>query len=155
MNKVESIKKLREVTGLGLAECKEALDKTSTYDEAVQYLKANAKPSSKPVGAGGVFTYRHHNGLMGAILELQCGTDFVARSASFDALGSLLVRQVAAMNPQSVEELLEQEALNDGRKVGEVISSASARFNEPLVVARFTRYVLGVQTENSVDGYKK
>lgn len=144
MSKVEIIKKLREVTGLGLAECKDALDKTNDYDKAVAYLHEHAKPSSKPVGAGGVFTYTHHNRQLGAILELKCGTDFVSNSPGFHALGSSLVRQVAAMNPQTVEELLAQDALNENGTVGEVLKRASAQFNEPLVVTRFTRFVLGV-----------
>lgn len=143
MNKVETIKKLRELTGLGLKECKDAMEKTPDFDKALKYLQENAQPSSKPVGEGGIFTYTHHNRQMGAILELKCATDFVSRSPDFHKLGSSLVMHIAAMNPQTVEELLSQDSISEKATIKEIISLASAKFNEPIVISRFNRYRLG------------
>jgi elongation factor Ts len=142
---VAEIKKLREETGLGLAECKDAISLTKDYDSALKYLQENAKPSVKPVGAGGIFTYTHHNRLMGAILELHCATDFVSRSEDFHRLGSALVMHVAAMNPPDVEHLLNSELITENKPVRDVVAIHSAKFNEPVVIARFHRYVLGAR----------
>jgi elongation factor Ts len=150
MSKVEAIKKLREVTGLGLLECKAALEACNwNPDKALDYAKEHVRPSSKPVGAGAVFSYVHHNQQIGVLLELHCGTDFVARSEDFQKLGNALTMHVAAMDPRDVDGLLAQDYLKDNSiTVGDFIKAVSARFNEPIKVARFHRYILGVSTSH-------
>lgn len=145
MSKISAIKELREITGLGLLECKSALEATGwNLEKALNYAKDHVRPSTKPVGAGAVFSYVHHNQLIGVLLELHCGTDFVARSEDFQKLGNALTMHVAAMDPQNVDELLAQDYLKDeSTTVGEFIKVMSARFNEPVAVARFHRYVVG------------
>lgn len=144
-NKIEIIKKLRETTGMGLSECRKALDACSwDLEKATEHIKVNVRESDKPVGAGAVFSYVHHNFQIGALLELHCGTDFVARSDDFQKLGNMLVMHVAALAPNTVEELLSQDCLTmQGITLDFHIKSIAARFNEPVKVARFQRYVLG------------
>lgn len=146
MNKVELIKAVREATSLGVLECKKALEATNWhFDDAVKHAKENSRPSSKPVGAGAIFSYIHHNQLMGALLELHCATDFVARSEEFCKLGNDLALHVAAMHPVDVEELLAQPCLKDtSLTIGELLNTFSAKVNEPIKVQRFQRYILGV-----------
>ncbi len=148
-SKVEAIKKLRETTGLGLLECKAALEASNWNPvAALDYAKEHIKPSTKPVGAGAVFSYVHHNQLIGVLLELHCGTDFVARSEDFQKLGNALTMHIAAMEPKDAVELLSQDYLKDNTiTVGEFITAVAGRFNEPIKIARFHRYVLGVSSE--------
>jgi elongation factor Ts len=145
MNKIEAIKNLREVTGLGLAECKAALEATDwDADKALNYAKEHVKPSDKPVGAGAVFSYIHHNKTIGVLLELHCGTDFVTRSEGFQKLGNDLVVHIAGMDPKDVDDLLAQPYLRDtSLTVGDLIKQQAAKFNEPIKVSRFNRYFLG------------
>lgn len=146
MNKIELIKKLREVTGLGLNECKKALESTNwDYDSAFAFAKENIRPSTKPTGAGAVFSYIHHNQLIGVLLELHCATDFVAKSEEFSNLGNALAMHIAGMEPWDIDELLSQNSLkNSSITIETMLNEASARFNEPIRVKRFQRYALGV-----------
>src|SRR5262245_40461215 len=72
--------------------------------------------TSEATKAGGVFVYRHHDGSLGSMLVLVCDTDFLARSELFVRLGEDLARQVAALNPAGVEELLAQPFIRDGSR---------------------------------------
>ncbi len=146
MTKVEKVKKIREVTGLGLADCLKALVMSDDdFDKAVEYAKAHIKPSHKPVGAGAVFSYVHHNRKIGVLLELHCGTDFVSQNEDFQKLGGAISGHIAAMDPKTVDELLSQTYVkDDSMTMKNFIDMISARFNEPIKVARFTRYLLGV-----------
>lgn len=146
MNKVNLIKEVREITGLGIAECKNALEATNwQLDSAVKHAKENSKPSDKPVGAGAIFSYIHHNRLIGALLELHCATDFVARNEEFIKLGNDLVLHIAAMHPVDIDDLLNQPFLkNTAITVKTLIREFSAKVNEPIKVHRFHKYVLGV-----------
>jgi elongation factor Ts len=150
MSKVEAIKNLREITGMGLSECRKALN-ASNWDtnEAIEYLKTHARESNKPTESGAIFTYVHHNYQLGAILELHCGTDFAARSDDFQKLGNLLVIHVAALDPKSVEEFLAQKMLNTetDMTLGAYVKAVSARFGEPVKIFRFKRYLIGTSDE--------
>lgn len=145
MNKVELIKKFRAGTGLGLLQCKNALIETNwNLEEAIKYVKNNIRPSEKPTGSGAIFSYIHHNMSTGSLLELLCGTDFVARTEDFQKLGNTVAMHVTAMKPQSVEELLTQPYFKDNSiSVGDFIAVVAARFNEPIKVSRFKNFILG------------
>lgn len=144
-NKVDAVKKVRDLTGLGLNDCRAALDATDwDIDKAVTYAKEHATGSDKPVGAGAIFTYVHHNNLFGAILELHCGTDFVARNEDFQKLGNELALHIAGAAPTSITELLDQSHVKyPALSVEKHIEAVAARFNEPIKVARFHRYAVG------------
>ncbi len=111
---LELIKKLRQDSGAGIADCKEALKASGgNMEKAKEYLKQKgfdkaAKKIGREVKAGIVETYSH-NGKVGVLVELLCETDFVAKTPDFKNLAHELVLQIASMNPSSVEELLAQE----------------------------------------------
>lgn len=146
MSRIELVKKLRDVTGFSLTKCLEACaNSNDDYDKCLEYLKVNSRPSEKPVGDGAVFGYIHHNNKVGVLLELHCGTDFVAKNEEFQQLGKSICSHIAAMNPETIEELLGQDYVKDvSFKIAKLIDTFSSKFNEPIKVHRFTRYMLGV-----------
>jgi elongation factor Ts len=103
------VKKLREETGAGFADCKTALTEAKTWGDAVKHLEArSARKAEKMMAAdretreGGVFSYVHHNHRVGVLLELNCTTDFVARSDAFRHLANDLALQIAGVAPKYV-----------------------------------------------------
>jgi elongation factor Ts len=103
------VKKLREETGAGFADCKTALTEAKTWGDAVKYLEArSARKAEKAMTAeretreGGVFSYIHHNHRVGVLLELNCSTDFVANSEVFRRLANDLALQIAGVAPKYV-----------------------------------------------------
>src|SRR6266700_7707590 len=100
------VKKLREETGATFVDCKTALTEAKSWDDAVKILETrNSRRAEKVSSAGretkegGVFSYVHHNNSVGVLLELNCSTDFVARSESFRKLASELTLQIAGAHP--------------------------------------------------------
>src|SRR5581483_11680019 len=103
------VKKLREETNATFADCKNALTDASSWSEAVKILDAkNARKAEKMIAAGretkqgGIFSYVHHNNSVGVLLELNCSTDFVARSESFQTLARDLTVQIAGVAPKYI-----------------------------------------------------
>lgn len=146
---IELIKKLREGSGAGIADCREALQESGgDVKKAKEWLKkkgldkASAK-SGREVKAGLVEVYSH-NGKVGVLVELLCETDFVAKTGDFKNLAHELVLQIASMNPQSVEELLNQEYIRDPQvSVDQLIKSVIAKLGENIQVGDFKRIALG------------
>ena len=102
------VKQLREMTGIGMMDCKKALEETGgDLEKAVEYLRrkgmaAAAKRAGRETAEGYIASYIHSNGKIGVLVELKCETDFVARNDEFRALGRDLCMQVAAARPQWV-----------------------------------------------------
>ncbi len=103
------VKKLREETGATFNDCKNALADASSWQEAIKILDAKRdKKAEKMIVAdretkqGGVFSYVHHNHNVGVLLELNCSTDFVARSEGFRKLASELALQIAGAAPRYI-----------------------------------------------------
>jgi len=143
---VETIKKLREVTGAGVMECKKALeDANGDFDKAVELIHERGlikaeKKSERKTGAGLIESYIH-NERVGVLLELRCETDFVARSEMFRKLAHELAMQIAAMNPENIEMLLSQPYIKDvSITVEELIKRGVASLGENIKVERFCRY---------------
>lgn len=125
----KDVAKLRETTGAGFADCRTALTDSKSFDEAVKRLEEKgAKRAEKVKGQeretrqGIVTSYLHHGGNLGVLLELNCSTDFVARSDEFRTLARELTLQIAGTNPQYVAysdipqdvlETLRKEAAED------------------------------------------
>lgn len=146
---IEDIKKLREQTGAGIADCKEALSLSKgDLAKAKGWLKKKGldKASSKAereVKAGLVDTYSH-GGKVGVLVEVLCETDFVARTEDFKNLAHELTLQIASMNPASVEELLSQEYIRDNSlTIDQLIKSVIGKLGENIQVGRFERIALG------------
>lgn len=136
--KVEDIKKLREKTGVGLMDAKEALAESSgDFEKATEYLRKKGlakaqKRSDKDASEGIVVSYIHAEGRIGALLELNCETDFVAKNEDFKNLAQELVMQVAALDPQykTVEDIPEE----DIKKEKDVISETLKKEGKPVDV---------------------
>jgi elongation factor Ts len=102
------VKELREKTGAGIMDCKKALTETAgNLEEAVDYLRkkglaAAAKRADRIAADGAVGAYVHPGGKIGVLVELNCETDFVARTTEFQTLLKDIAMQVAAANPRFV-----------------------------------------------------
>ncbi len=148
MIKVEDIKKLREETGAGIADCKEALSVShGNIEKAKAYLKQKgfdraAEKSSRKVSTGLIEVYSH-GGRVGVVMELFCETDFVAKTDDFRNLAHELTLQIASMKPENTEELLKQEYVRDqSQTVDDLIKSVVGKVGENIKVGKFSRIEL-------------
>jgi len=107
--KVELVKQLREKSGAGMGDCREALIETKgDMEKAMEWLRkkgvaAAGKRSGKVAKEGKVHAYIHGNGNLGVLVEINCETDFVARTEDFEELVKEVGMQIAAMNPLYVK----------------------------------------------------
>ncbi|HLB31984.1 MAG TPA: translation elongation factor Ts [Patescibacteria group bacterium] len=145
----ENIKKLREQTSAGVLDIKEALDQAEgDVDAALKILKEKgasiaAKKAARATSQGLIETYTHM-GRVGAMVEVNCETDFVARNTEFKELAHELVLQVASLDSDKLEDLLAMELIKEPSKtVQELITEKIAKLGENIRVRRFCRYVLG------------
>ncbi len=105
---MESVKTLRERTGAGVLDCKKALVACDgNIDKAIDVLREKGlakaiSKSSREAGDGMVFTYIHAGGKLGVLVELNCETDFVAKTEDFQGLGKEIAIQVAATDPSFI-----------------------------------------------------
>lgn len=143
---INDIQKLREITGAGVMDCKKALEEAGgDFDKAIsiigeQGLLKAEKKKERSTGAGVLESYIH-NERVGVLLELRCETDFVARSNEFKELAHNLAMQIAAMDPQNVEDLLKQVYIKDeALTVEALIKRAMTKFGENIKIERFCRY---------------
>src|SRR5438105_1693586 len=154
----EQIKALREKTGAGIMECKRALDAGGSMPEAEKLLKqwglATAEKKAGRAAGQGVIDSYVHAGRIGAMIELNCETDFVARTDDFKQLAREIAMQVAATNPSRVSSrdtsvdgdvpLLDQPYIRDPNKtVQDLINETIAKVRENIVARRFARFELG------------
>ncbi len=162
---VDQIKTLRELTGAGIMDCKKALQEAEgNLPKAQQILRAKgiAKAADK-VGRetreGLVEAYIHSGSRIGALVEVNCETDFVSRLPEFKELAHQLAMQVVAMTPQYVDRsqmpvedsrdpdevcLLQQPYIKDNaRVIQDLVTDLSARVGEHILVRRFARFALG------------
>ena len=115
-----AVKELREKTGAGMMDCKKALDETGgDLQRAIDYLRqkglaAAAKKADRVAADGAVGAYVHPGGKIGVLVEINCETDFVARTAEFQTLLKDIAMQVAAANPHYVRR--EEVSANDLEK---------------------------------------
>jgi elongation factor Ts len=129
------VKKLRDLTGAGMMDCKKALDESDgDFDKAVEFLRIKgAKDVGKRAGRTAANGLVAHSGK--ALLELNCETDFVAKTPDFVALAQQLVEH-AEQNKITDVAALQASTLADGRTVADVIQDFSAKIGEKIVVNR-------------------
>jgi len=152
------VKKLRDLTGAGMMDCKKALIETEgNVEEAIDWLrkkgisKAGAK-SDRIAAEGLVDTYIQPGGRVGVLIEVNCQTDFVARNEAFKALVKNLAKQAATAD--SVESLLAQHYIdNENATVEEFIKQTIATLGENIQVRRFVNFALAEGTQGVVDSY--
>lgn len=148
---MSQIKELREETGAGVMDAKRALEesggdmkKAKVWIEKKGLARAEKKAAEREAGEGAIYAYVHHNGKVGAMVELGCETDFVARTEEFGALAKDVAMQVASTGTEEVERLLEEEFIRDSsRTIGEVVKGVSGKLGEKVEVKRVVRYGVG------------
>jgi elongation factor Ts len=161
---LDQIKELRERSGAGVMDCKRALEASDgNLDKAMQFLMeqgiAMAEKKANRVTAQGLIDCYIHAGRIGAIVEVNCETDFVARTPEFQALVHEIAMQVVASNPISVTVedlpdgsegppeqlvLLEQPYIREPAKsVRQLINETIGKTGENIQVKRFMRFQLG------------
>ncbi|MYE55297.1 MAG: translation elongation factor Ts [Chloroflexi bacterium] len=162
---VTTIKELRERTGAGIMDCKRALEETSgdlaKAEELLsqQGIASAVKKATRSTEEGIVESYIHSGGRIGVLLEVNCETDFVARTDDFKELAHDIAMQVAAMAPSYVNSddvpdgedaesaetvLMHQPFIKDPSKsVQDLVNEGIGKLGENIRVRRFTRFSLG------------
>ena len=149
MIRPEDVKRLREQTGAGIMDCKRALeDSDGDVEKAIAWLRDKglsvaARKAGRVAREGVIASYIHHGSRLGVLLELNCETDFVARTDDFQQLARELAMQVAGLSPSWVSRdevpadvLAEQrqgftdEAVRDGRPVDRVAQIVEGKMNK-------------------------
>jgi elongation factor Ts len=170
------VKDLRDRTGAGFMDCKRALDEAGgDVEKAIQVLREQGlasaeKKSGRRAGEGLIVSYIHGNNRFGSLVELNCETDFVARTEDFQQLAQDIALHVVGLGPRYVNEddiseddraagidefgsenaflnatvLNRQPFVRDGSTtVGEMVRDAIGRIGENIVIRRFVRFELG------------
>lgn len=150
------VKELRERTAAGMMDCKKALMATDgDMEKAIEWLREKglaqaAKKASRIAAEGVVAQYIMPCGCTGVIVEVNCETDFVAKTDNFKNFANNVAKHIAKANPASVEEMLEQKFVDDESKtISDLISDATVAIGEKISVRRFARY----KTEGVVSTY--
>lgn len=139
------VKKLRELTGAGMMDCKKALDEADgNVDKAVEIVRVKgqkgvAKRESRTAENGAVVSLIADDESAGVLLELKCETDFVAKGDKFQAVANALAAHVAATEPADLESLLASE-IEAGKTVQAYVDEANANLGEKIVLDRFARF---------------
>jgi len=150
MADIELLKKLRNETLVSIADCRKALDESKNdYKKALDILRKSglekaAKKADRATPQGIIESYIHQNGRVGALVEVSCETDFVARTDVFKNLVHEVCMQVAAMDPKDVKALLKQEYIKDSsRTMEDLVKEVIAKLGENIVLKRFQRFEVG------------
>lgn len=142
---IKQLKELRNLTGVSISECKKALEKANgNIEKAREILKELGKDFARKrldreTKSGIIDSYIHAGKKVGVLLQLQCESDFVARSEDFKKLSHEICLQIAA----SVEEmpLLEQSWIKEPKKtIKDLIDGYVAKFGENITLKKFVRY---------------
>jgi elongation factor Ts len=142
----ETIKQLREATGVSVMQCKKALEEAEgdvAKAEVILKKRAGASASKKAdrtLGAGAIGSYVH-DGTIGSMVLLSSETDFVAKNPEFTALAREVAMQVSAMDPEDAEVLLAQSYIKDASKtIRDILNEATQKFGERVEVSKFARF---------------
>lgn len=143
------IKRLRELTGVGITDAKAALvESKGDFDKALAAMRAKGltkadKRAEREARAGLIGSYSH-DGRIGVLVEVNCETDFVAKTDEFKELVKDLTLHIAASEPEDEKALLRQPFVkNPDITVGEYVKQHIAKLGENIVVRRLARFALG------------
>jgi elongation factor Ts len=146
---IELLKKLRNETSVSIADCRMALEETdNSYEKAKEWLKKRglekaAKKADRETSQGIVESYVHNGAKVGVLVVMLCETDFVAKTDEFKALTREVAMHIAAMNPENVEQLLQQEYIRDASMTIEaLIKSVIGKLGENITVKEFSRLAI-------------
>ena len=150
------VKELRERTNAGMMDCKKALlAADGDMDKAIDWLREKglaqaAKKASRVAAEGVVAQYVTPCGCTGVIVEVNCETDFVAKTDNFAAFANNVAKHIAKANPADVDELMNQKFVDDETKtISDLVAEATVAIGEKISVRRFARF----QTEGVVATY--
>ncbi|GGJ73274.1 elongation factor Ts [Streptomyces camponoticapitis] len=139
------VKKLRELTGAGMMDCKKALvEADGDVDKAVEVLRVKgqkgvAKRESRSAENGAVVSLVSDDNTSGVLLELKCETDFVAKGDKFQSAANALAAHVAATSPADIDALRASE-IEPGKTVQAFVDEANANLGEKIVLDRFAQF---------------
>ena len=143
----ESVRALRDKTNAGIMDCKKALKETGgDLDQAVAYLRQKGvavatKRAGRATSEGSVWANLSPDGHTGVLLEVNCETDFVAKTPAFVDFGARLADHIAQAAPADVEALLAQDCRHQpGLAVCDYLNEVLAKCGENIQVRRFSRY---------------
>ena len=155
----QQVKSLREKTGAGMMDCKKVLTETNgDMDKAIELLRERgiakaAKKSDRVAAEGIVAACVSDDKKVGAVVEVNAETDFVAKNDEFKAFVSDVVKQIVEKNPKDVEELLEQKSIAENDKtVSEVLTNKIATTGENISIRRFKRFESDGMVESYIHG---
>ena len=141
------VKDLREKTGAGMMDCKKVLTETDgDMEKAIELLRERgiakaAKKSGRVAAEGLVEAYISEDGKVGAIVEVNAETDFVAKNDEFKSFVASVAKQVVEKDPKDVEDLLAQESIDEaGKTVKDVLTDKIAKIGENMNIRRFVRF---------------
>ncbi len=150
------VKDLREKTGAGMMDCKKVLTETDgDMEKAIELLRERgiakaAKKSGRVAAEGLVEAYISEDGKVGAIVEVNAETDFVAKNDEFKSFVLSVAKQVVEKNPKDLEDLLAQESIDEaGKTVKEVLTDKIAKIGENMNIRRFARF----ESEGLLESY--
>ena len=158
----ELVKQLREKTGAGMMDCKKVLTETDgDMEKAIELLRERgiakaAKKSDRVAAEGLVDAYVTEDGKIGAVVEVNAETDFVAKNDEFKSFVADVAKQIALTNPASVEELLAAKSIvEEDKTVQEVLTNKIATIGENMSIRRFARYETTGLVEKYIHGEGK
>ena len=141
------VKELRERTSAGMMDCKKALvESDGDMEKAIEWLREKglsqaAKKASRIAAEGVVAQYISEDGTVGVIVEVNCETDFVAKTDNFISFCNNVAKHIAKANPADVDALLIQAFVDDASKtVADLVSEATVAIGEKISIRRFARY---------------
>ncbi len=142
--KASMVKELRDKTGAGMMDAKKALvEANGDMDKAAELLRqkgiASADKKMGRIAAEGVVA-TYIDGKIGAMVEMNCETDFVAKNENFKNLANMMAEAVAKLNPESVEAMLKMDCPVCKKPIDDVIKEQIAKIGEKNTIRRFTRY---------------
>lgn len=149
-----AVKELREKTGAGMMDCKKALGETSgDFEKAVEYLRKKgiasaSKKAGRAAKEGTIHSLMNADGKSAVLVEVNCETDFVAKTEQFKKFVNDMANHIATANPSDVSTMLTQNfTANPSQTVDVTIREAIATLGENMLVSRFARYPLSAGVE--------
>lgn len=154
-----TVKELREKTGAGMMECKKVLTETDgDIEKAMELLRERgitkaAKKSDRIAAEGIVEAYVSEDGKIGAVVEVNSETDFVAKNEEFKKFVADMAEQIAKENPTDVDALLNQKSIKDSAKtIKDILTEKIATIGENLSIRRFARFETNGLVEKYIHG---
>lgn len=147
------VKELREKTGAGMMDCKKALTAVDgDMEKAIDFLREKGiakaeKKAGRVAAEGAVAAYVSEDAKIGAVVEINCETDFAAGNEQFKALTAKISKHIVETKPADLDALNNSEI--DGKKVSDLITEATATIGEKISLRRFACY----ETEGRVASY--